>query len=55
MDFAEILRKLVLAVGASGEISVDAFKGFVTADLGAEELERLIDALNARGIWIVEE
>ena len=55
MDFAETIRKMVLAAGTSGEILIDAFKDLTPPDLSAEDLERLIDTLNAQGIWIVDE
>jgi hypothetical protein len=55
MDLAETLRRLVLAAGTAGEISVDVFKELVPLNVAADEIERLIDTLNAQGIWIVEE
>ncbi len=55
MDLAETIRKLVAAAGSAGEIAVDVFKELVPPELSADELERLIDSLNAQGIWIVDE
>jgi hypothetical protein len=55
MDWAETIRKMVLAAGVAGEIPVDRFKELTPLGLSAEELERLIDALNAEGVWIIEE
>jgi hypothetical protein len=55
MDLAETIRKIVLAAGAAGQITVDVFKDLTPAGLSAEDLERLINALNDQGIWIVDE
>jgi len=54
MDLAETIRKMVLAAGGAGEIPVDTFKDLTPLGLTAEELERLIDGLNAEGVWIIE-
>ena len=55
MDLAETIRKLVLVAGPTGEIPVDVFKELTPAELNAEDIERLIDSLNAHGVWIVDE
>ena len=55
MDLVETVRKLVLAAGAGGQISVDIFKELTPPDLRSEDIERLIDILNEQGVWIVEE
>ncbi len=54
MDLAETMRKLVDAAGPAGEITVDIFKELIPEELSAEDLEQLINSLNAEGIWIVE-
>ena len=50
MDMAETIRKLALAAGTVGQLSVDTFKELVPLDVTAEEVERLIDTLDAQGI-----
>jgi hypothetical protein len=54
MDLAETIRKMVQAAGIAGQISVDTFKDLTPPELSAEDIERLIGALNAQGVWIVE-
>jgi hypothetical protein len=55
MDLAETIRRLVAAAGSAGEIAVDVFKDLVPPELNTDELENLIDSLNAQGIWIVDD
>jgi hypothetical protein len=55
VDLADIIRKLVLAADSAGEITVDIFKELTTSEVSADDIERLIDSLNAQGIWIVDE
>ena len=55
MDLAETIRKMVLAASPAGEISIDTFKDLTPADMSADDIERLIDMLNAQGIWVVDE
>jgi hypothetical protein len=55
MDLAETIRKMVLAASAAREITIDTFKDLTPADMSADDIERLIDMLNAQGIWVVDE
>ena len=54
-DLVEAVRKMVLAAGTAGEISVSIFKQMAPPSLSAEETESLTDLLNAAGVWIVED
>jgi Sigma-70 factor, region 1.1 len=55
VDLADTIRKLVLAADSGGEITVDIFKELTPSEVSADDIERLIDSLNAQGIWIVDE
>jgi len=55
MDLAETIRKMVLAASAAREITIDTFKDLTPGDMSADDIERLIDMLNAQGIWVVDE
>ena len=38
----------------AGEISVDQFSDVIPAGMLADDIETLIEALNAKGFWIVD-
>jgi hypothetical protein len=54
-DLVEAVRKMVLAAGTAGELSVSMFKEVTPPTVSAEESETLIEMLNAAGVWIVED
>jgi hypothetical protein len=55
MNLVETIRKMVLAAGTAGEITVSCFKEMIPPELSDAEIESLIEMLNARGVWIVED
>jgi len=55
MDLAETLQRLLQAAGSAGEISVGLFTEMLPPGLSAEDVEQLINDLNAQGVWIVDD
>jgi hypothetical protein len=54
MDWSDVIQKMICLANEAGEISVDQFKKLLPDAVSTEDRESLIEALNAKGIWIVD-
>jgi hypothetical protein len=54
MDQSDVIQKIVGLANEVGEISVDHFKESLPDAVSTDDIESLIEALNAKGIWIVD-
>lgn len=54
MDWSDVIQKIIAIANELGEVSVDQFKETLPATISADDVEGLIEALNAKGIWIID-
>ncbi|SIO47827.1 hypothetical protein SAMN05443247_05997 [Bradyrhizobium erythrophlei] len=54
MDWSDVIQKMVNLANEVGEISVDQFSELIPAAMTDDDIEHLIEALNGKGVWIVE-
>jgi hypothetical protein len=55
MDWSEIIRSMVVLAEARDNVTFAELNDLIPPKANAEDIERLIDALNAKGIWIADE
>jgi hypothetical protein len=55
MDWSEIVRKMVILARENGQITFVQIDELVPPTVNQADIERLIEALNAKGIWILDE
>ena len=55
MDWSETIRRATALAEASGHITFDQFLELLPPDVAPEEIERLMEALKAKGIQMVED
>jgi hypothetical protein len=55
MDWSEIVRKMVILAEEQGQITFAQINELVPPKVEQADIERLIEALNGRGIWIVDD
>lgn len=54
MDWSDIIQKFIDLANEVGEISVDEFSELLPSVASTDDVESLIEALNAKDIWIVD-
>jgi Sigma-70 factor, region 1.1 len=55
MDWSEIVLRMVILAEEKGQITFAQINELVPPKAAPADIERLIEALNARGIWIVDD
>ena len=55
MDWSDILQQLADLAGDTKQITSTQFSALIPSHAGTEKIERLIEELNAKGVWIVED
>ncbi len=55
MDWPEIVRRMVIRAGESGQITFAHIDELVPPMAKPADIECLIEALNARGIWVEDD
>jgi hypothetical protein len=55
MDWSETVRKAAIMAEATGHITFNQLNELVPPKIEPEDIESLISALSAKGIWIVND